>query len=101
MDTSNAGASLHDDDEAARREAARLMGSVRSERKAAAVRENGKKGGAHEFTEATRAKLRDAQAARRERERQEREAAEVGIPPAPKAKRGRPRKQQAEGAAGE
>lgn len=63
-----AGAALHSDDIEARREAARLLGQARSERKAAAARENGKK---NTFTEETRVKLRAAQQARRERERQQ------------------------------
>ena len=93
MNTKTSGQSLHDPDAEIRRQAARAMGSARTERKKTASVENGKKGGAHAFTEETREKLRAAQAARRERERQEK--ATLGpIPPAvPKRKTGRPKKQ--------
>ena len=68
------GSLLRGEDAEARREAARMMGRARSEKKAAASRENGKKGGVRVVTEEHREKLRLAQTARRERERQERAA---------------------------
>lgn len=89
MSTQNTpGALLHSDDEEARKTAASLMGKARSERKAEAARENGKKS---VFTEEMRIKLREAQQARREREHKAREAA--GIVPVVKEPKqpGRPR----------
>ena len=108
MDTEKSGAALHGEDEAARSEAARMMGRARTERKAQAARLNGAK---NTFTDETRAKLREAQAARRERERQERAAAGIvevvkepkkpgrpakikpDVEAQPKRPRGRPKKQ--------
>lgn len=63
--------------EEARHQAARLMGQARSERKRAAVRENGKKGGRPRGSTnnpESRAKMRDAQRQRREREAAQRVA---------------------------
>jgi|SRR5579884_1763753 len=89
MDTiQTPGQALHSDEADARSEAARMLGRVRSERKAAAARANGAKGGTHAFTEETRAKLRAAQQARRERERQARTAE---TPPVEKRPVGRPK----------
>ena len=62
------GSLLRGEDAAARREAARMMGRARSEKKSAASRENGKKGGVRVVTEEHREKLRLAQAVRRERQ---------------------------------
>lgn len=42
-------------------EAARLMGRIRTPKKAAASRENGKLGGAHEMTEELRQKISEGQ----------------------------------------
>ena len=75
------GSLLRSEDAEARREAARMMGRARSEKKAASSRENGKKGGVRIVTEEHREKLRIAQVARRERERQERAALASGEAP--------------------
>ncbi len=87
------GAHLRADAPDDRKEAARRLGMARTEKKAVAARANGAK---NTFTEATRAKLRAAQAARRQRERAQREASgSVAAPtsPEPKKKPGRPKKQ--------
>ncbi len=68
------------------RQAMRIIGSKRSEKKAASSRANGAMRGP--TTEETRAKLRESQSARRERERGERMPAEEGS----KRPRGRPKK---------
>ena len=73
------GSLLRGEDAEARREAARMMGRARSEKKAASSRENGRKGGVRIVTEEHREKLRIAQAARRERERLERAALASGM----------------------
>jgi (p)ppGpp synthase/HD superfamily hydrolase len=89
----NAGNKMHADDVESRREGARLMGSARTEKKAEAARENQQKaveawsGASH--SEETKAKLREAQKARRERERVERGET---LAETPKRGRGRPRK---------
>lgn len=80
MGTEEKAASLasHDATEEARRAAARAMGSAKTERKAAAVRANGAKGGrppGQTLTEEQRAKMKASQAARRERERLAKEQA--------------------------
>ena len=56
------------------REAMGLIGSRRSEKKTAAVRENGKKGGAAAQTEDARKKMRQSQQEWRKRERLAQEA---------------------------
>jgi hypothetical protein len=115
MDTP--GADMHGDDPEARREAARLMGKARSERKIQAARAVAESRRGTKWTEEQKAQLRIAQAARRERERLAREAAGAGAvvgtekqrpgrprtrpetadPDAPKRGPGRPRKQALEG----
>ena len=42
-------------------EAARILGQMKSEKKAAAARENGRKGGAHVVTEEMRQKISESQ----------------------------------------
>lgn len=88
------GQRLQSEDIEARREAARILGQSKSERKTASSRENGKKSllsskvGTHIVTEEMRAKMSAAQKARWERVRRE-----AGITSQPKEKRppGRPR----------
>ena len=73
------------------RQAMSIIGRSRTERKQAASRVNGAKAKDTVQSEEHKAKLRDAQAARRERERQERAA--LGLTAAPVAKKpvGRPK----------
>jgi len=85
------GRALQSGDGETRQEAARLLGSVRSERKAKTSRENGRKGGSHPVTEEMKARISASQKARWERLRAERGES---VPPAPKRPRGRPRKQK-------
>lgn len=88
------GQRLQSEEAEVRREAARILGQSKSERKAASSRENGKKSllsskvGTHIVTEEMRAKMSAAQKARWERVRQE-----AGIISQPTEKRppGRPR----------
>ena len=69
------GADLHGDDADARKEAARMMGRARTERKVNASRVNAAKAAESRigktFTDEQRAKLKEAQRLRREREAQE------------------------------
>ena len=89
------GAELQGGSQEERRLAASMMGSAKTERKAASSRANGSKGGAYPMTEETRAKLREAQAARREREKQEKIAQGLlPLEPQVKRKRGRPKKME-------
>lgn len=65
------GAELRSVDLDARREAARLLGGIKTERKSATSAENGKKGGRPKGvlqTEEAKARQREAQRLRRERE---------------------------------
>jgi hypothetical protein len=52
-------------------EAARLMGSIRTPKKAAASRENGKLGGAHAMTDELRQKISEGQKRRWQERRDE------------------------------
>lgn len=74
MDTEHSiGQVMHGDDAESRREAARMMGKARTEKKIAASRANvvraSEANRGKSPSEETRQKLREAQAARRERER--------------------------------
>jgi hypothetical protein len=83
MDKDEAGSKLRADDPGARRDAARVLGMARTERKSESSRENGRKGGAYVMSDETRERMRQAQQARRERERQVQESA--GSAPAVRA----------------
>ena len=93
------GADLQGGTEEARRQAASMMGSARTEKKTASSRENAAKAAearrGSKWTEEQRAKLREAQSARREREKQERmERGEVVNTAGEKRKPGRPKKEE-------
>lgn len=94
------GADLHGDDADARKEAARMMGRARTERKVNASRANAAKAAESRigktFTDEQRVKLKEAQRLRREREQAAREASGVAVPSAEKRPPGRPRKVQPE-----
>ena len=91
MNTKNApGRDLQGEDENARRAAASTMGKARTDRKLNALAENRAKFTGH--SEETRAKLRMAQAVRREREKQERAALGIVEPVKETKKPGRPAK---------
>jgi hypothetical protein len=73
------GHQLQSGDEAARREAARVLGQAATQRKGVAARENGKKGGRPKggaTSEESRARMREAQRRRRSQERAAREPSE-------------------------
>lgn len=92
------GEELQSDDVVARREAARMMGRAKTEKKSAASRANmeklniQRKGQA--FSEEHKEKLKAAQAARRERERIAKSVVMPEADVAPKRPRGRPRKSE-------
>ena len=67
----NAGADLHNSDEEARRQAARMLGSIRTERKAESSRQNAAKRRGIPLSEEHKAKLREAQRIRWKREKAE------------------------------
>lgn len=97
MSTNDAGANLRGEDAETRSLAAKLLGSVRTEKKAQASRENGRKyGGNRIVTDEMREKMREAQRLRRERERTELEASGAGLALEKKSV-GRPRKEKAVG----
>ncbi len=92
-----AGASLQGGSEEERRAAASMMGSARTPAKIEAARKvaEGRRGS--KWTEEQKAKLREAQSARREREKQERtERGEVVETTGEKRKPGRPKKAKTE-----
>ena len=99
MDTEKTGAALHGEDATARKSAASLMGQARTEKKIAAARVNVERATEARrgvpMSEAHKAKLRDAYAARRQREQEERAALglDTVIVAEPKRPRGRPKKQ--------
>lgn len=90
--TSSIGANLQGGSEDSRKEAARLMGRARTERKVVSGRENMAKARLRLADEDVRAKLREAQKARRERELAERVASGI-VETTEKKPVGRPRKQ--------
>ena len=106
----DAGAQMHTADPAARSEAARLMGSITSEKKTAAVRENGKLGGRKPGTPMSEEHKAAIKAARQAQEDARKQAAPVVIvekkragrprtrpvAEAPTRGRGRPKKQDAQ-----
>jgi hypothetical protein len=92
MDTPETpGKALNSDDPEARREAGRLMGSARTERKIAAARAVAESRRGVKWTEEQKARLRAAQQARRERERRERLESDQTMPVKEKRPVGRPR----------
>lgn len=91
METSH-GAELHNPDEEARKQAARMLGSIRTERKAESSRQNAAKRRGVPLSEEHRAKLKEAQRLRRERE----QATGVAVQNTEKKPVGRPRKTQPE-----
>lgn len=93
------GADLHGDDADARKEAARMMGRSRSERKIEAARRVAESRRKENLTEEQVNKLRESQRLRREREQAAREASGVAVQTAEKKPVGRPRKAQAEATA--
>lgn len=89
------GATLQDGTEEARREAARLMGSARSERKTLTARENGKSGGRPKGvgqSDETKAKISEAALARAA----VRKEAQPPVSEGPKRGPGRPRRGEAQ-----
>jgi hypothetical protein len=92
--SASAGKALHDADEEARREAARKMGSARTERKAAASRATAASRKGVTLTEEQRERQRQGQLARWERIRAERAAAGLTPVVVEKKRAGRPRKVQ-------
>jgi hypothetical protein len=82
---------MHSDDAEQRREAARLMGSAKTERKVAAARAVAESRRGQKWSEEAKAKLREAQQARRERERQEQTLSGLASVPTEKKPVGRPR----------
>ena len=93
------GADLHGDDADARKEAARMMGRSRSERKIEAARRVAESRRKENLTEEQVNKLRESQRLRREREPAAREASGVAVQTADKKAVGRPRKVQTEATA--
>ncbi len=90
------GADLHGDDADARKEAARMMGRSRSERKIEAARRVAESRRKENLTEEQVNKLRESQRLRREREQAAREASGVAVQTIEKKAVGRPRKAQAD-----
>lgn len=96
MNNEKIGAAIHGSDADARREAARLMGQAKSERKTQASKENGKNGGRKPGTKLTPEHREKIAAARRTYEEVKRTTqTTTDTPDTVKRGRGRPRKEQA------
>ena len=84
------------DEEAAIRTAMSILGARRTERKIESATKNIARANSAPMTEERRAKIREAQSARRERERAERAALGLDTTPTEKRPPGRPRKAETE-----